>query len=79
MSEKRKYCKFSITVYSYEDVVEKFKKRNNLSNEEVRDRLEQELQVNAWADAYPGMQDYLDWENSPEGKKYIEELKQLDR
>jgi len=78
MSKEECY-EISITVYSYKYVVDKFKEKNNLSIEEVGERLAQELQMNAWADAYPGMQEYFDWENSPEGKKFIEEQEAKER
>lgn len=72
MSEKECYA-FQITVYSYKDVVDAFQERNNLTREEVAKKLEGELQMNAWADSYPAMQEYFDWENSEEGKKFIAE------
>lgn len=72
MAEKEHY-EFYITVCSYKSVADKFKKKNNLTWDEVQDKLRRALQVNAWADAYPEMQDYLDWENSEDGKKFIAE------
>ncbi len=72
MSE-REFYEFKITVYSYKDVVDEFMKKNNLTMEEVREHLESDLQMNAWAEAYPGMQDGIDFENSEEGKKFIAE------
>ena len=73
MMAKEECYEISITVYSYKKVVDEFKKKNNLSNEEVRDKLENELQMQAWGDAYRSMQEGIEWENSPEGKKFIEE------
>ena len=73
MMAKEECYEISITVYSYKKVVDEFKKKNNLSNEDVIDKLENELQMQAWADAYLSIQETLDWENSPEGKKFIEE------
>ena len=67
--------KFKITVFSYKDVVDGFQEKNNFTREEVTERLANELQLNAWADAYPGMQEGIDWENSEEGKKYIAKQK----
>ena len=72
MDEKECY-EFSITVYSYKHVVDKFKEKNNLTFEEVREKLEAVLQMPAWGDAFPDMQASVDWENSPEEKKFIEE------
>ena len=72
MSE-REYYAFKITVYSYKDVVDEFQEKNNFTREEVAERLADELQLNAWGDAYPGMQEGIDWENSEEGKKFIAE------
>ena len=72
MSERECYT-FKITVYSYKDVVDQFMEKNNLTMEEVREHLEGDLQMNAWGDSYPGMQEGIDWENSEEGKKYIAE------
>ncbi len=72
MSEGEFY-EFKITVYSYKDVVDQFMKKNNFTMDEVRKQLEGNLQMNAWADSYPGMQAYIDWENSEEGKKFIAE------
>ena len=72
MPEKELY-ELSITVYSYKDVFDDFREKNNLTTEEVVKRLADTLQVNAWADAYPEMQYHFDWENSEEGKKYIAE------
>ena len=72
MSE-REFYEFKITVYSYKDVVDEFMKKNNLTMEEVREHLESDLQMNAWADSYPGMQEYIGWEDSEEGKKFIAE------
>jgi len=78
MSKEECY-EISITVYSYKHIVDKFKEKNNFTNEEVRDRLEEELQMLAWADAYTNMQAYFDWENSPEGKKFVEEQEAKER
>ncbi len=64
---------FQITVYSYKDVVDEFREKNNLTREEVAEMLANELQLNAWGDAYPGMQEGIDWKNSEEGKKFIAE------
>lgn len=72
---KRECYEFQITVYSYKDVVDRFQEKNNLMREEVAKYLEGQLQLNAWADAYPEMQSYFDWENSEEGKKYIAKQK----
>lgn len=72
MAERECY-EFQITVYSYKDVVDRFQEKNNLTREEVAKQLAEELQMNAWADAYSDMQGYIDWENSEEGKKYIAE------
>ncbi len=64
---------FQITVYSYKDVVDEFQEKNNLTREEVTEMLAGELQINAWGDAYPVMQETIAWENSEEGKKFIAE------
>lgn len=68
MTERRHYV-IPITVYSYSDIFDKFMKKNNLTVKEVNKRLTHVLQIMAWADAYPEMQNYLDWENSEEGKE----------
>lgn len=81
MSEREHYdsrsgkevYEFQIKVYSYKDVVDEFQEKNNLTREEVGERLAEELQLNAWGDAYPGMQEGIDWKNSEEGKKFIAE------
>lgn len=65
--------KMTITVLSYKDVVDKFQKKNNLTRKEVKERLAGQLQMMAWADIYPEMQNYLDWEISEVGKRYIAE------
>ena len=72
MTEQELY-ELTITVYSYRSVVDAFKEKNKLTAEEVRDRLQRELQIQAWSDAYRRMQNYMDWENSPQGKSYIEQ------
>ena len=71
--DKKECYKFSITVYSYKHVVDRFKEKNNLTLEEVRKKLESVLQMPAWSDAFLEMQSSVDWENSPDGKKFIEE------
>jgi len=71
--DKRDCYEISITVYSYKDVVDEFRRKNNLNNAEVIEMLANELQMRAWGDAYTDMQASIDWENSPEGKKFIAE------
>jgi len=77
MGEKEVY-EITVTVHSYKNVVDAFKEKNKLTNSEVIQHLQQALQVQAWADVYPEMQRYLDWENSPEGKRHIEERANSD-
>ncbi len=86
MSEREHYdsgsgkelYEFQITVYSYKDVVDAFQEKNNLTREEVAEMLVNELQLNAWGDAYPGMQEFIDWENSEEGKNFMAEQKRKE-
>ena len=73
MTEEKLLYEIDITIHTYQDDFNKFKEKNELTNEEVKERIQRTLQVGAWADVYLGMQDHLDWETSPEGKKFIEE------
>ncbi len=70
---------FNITVKSYTHVADKFKKKNNLTWDQVEERLRKHLQVDSWSDAYDAMQEAIDWENSDDGKKFIAEQEAKER
>ena len=54
--------KNNIDIYTLKEPFESFMKKNNLTPEQVWERLTDELQVIAWVDVYDGMQEDLNYD-----------------